>query len=89
MKIQILGTGCARCDNLYNNAQEAVKKFHNKTQEIKIEKVANPEVFLSLKVFMTPALVIDNEVVSVGKVLTSEQIQEEINRRMVDEEKNE
>lgn len=78
MKVQILGSGCARCENLYNNTVEAVGRLENKDLITKIEKVRDPEVFLNLKVFMTPALVIDDEVISSGKVLTPDQILAEL-----------
>lgn len=74
MKVQILGSGCARCENLYKNAVEAVGRLQNKDLITKVEKVRDPEIFLNLKVFMTPALVIDDEVISSGKVLTADQI---------------
>ncbi|MGO8878389.1 MAG: thioredoxin family protein [Desulfomonilaceae bacterium] len=79
MKIQVLGTGCARCENLYNNAVEAVGRLE--MNRIEIEKVRDPEVFLRLKVFMTPALVINGEVISSGKVLTPDEIESELLKR--------
>jgi small redox-active disulfide protein 2 len=79
MKIQVLGTGCAKCDLLYKNTLEAAKSVD---PSIIIEKVADPHVFLKLKVFMTPALVIDDQVIAVGKVLDVDQIQSCISNRM-------
>lgn len=79
MKVQILGSGCARCDDLYHNAVEALNRLES--SDAKVEKVADPEVFFRLKVHMTPALVIDDEVVSTGKVLTADQIETELLKR--------
>ena len=71
MKIQILGTGCPKCRQLEANAREAVAA---KGVEAEVEKVTDIDQIMEMGVMMTPALVIDGEVRSVGKVLTVEQI---------------
>ena len=71
MKIQILGTGCPKCKQLEANAREAVAA---KGVEAEIEKVTDIDQIMEMGVMMTPALVIDGEVRSVGKVLTVDQI---------------
>ena len=71
MTIQILGTGCPKCKQLEANAREAVAK---KGIEAEIEKVTDIDEIMNMGVMMTPALVIDGEVKSVGKVLTVDQI---------------
>lgn len=70
-KIEILGTGCAKCKNLFDAAQLAVKEA-NTTCEI--EKVEDINKIMSYGVMMTPALVINGEVKSAGKVLSVDQI---------------
>ena len=71
MKIQILGTGCPKCKQLEANAREAVAA---KGVEAEIEKVTDIDQIMEMGVMMTPALVIDGEVRSVGKILTVDQI---------------
>jgi small redox-active disulfide protein 2 len=71
MKIQILGTGCPKCKQLEANAREAVTKMG---VEAEIAKVTDIDEIMNMGVMMTPALVIDGEVRSVGKVLTVDQI---------------
>ncbi len=71
MKIQILGTGCPKCKQLEANAREALVK---KGVAAEIEKVTNIDDIMAMGVMMTPALVIDGEVRSVGKVLSPDQI---------------
>jgi len=71
MKIQILGTGCPKCRQLEANAREAVAA---KGIEAEIEKVTDIDKIMEMGVMMTPALAIDGEVLSVGKVLTVAQI---------------
>jgi len=71
-KIQILGTGCAKCAKLAQNAGEAVK---NLGADCEIEKVTDMKTIMGYGVMMTPALVIDGKVKTVGKVLTPAEIE--------------
>ncbi len=71
MLIQILGTGCPKCKQLEANAREAAAKMGVAAE---IAKVTDIDEIMNMGVMMTPALVIDGEVRSVGKVLTVDQI---------------
>ena len=71
MKIEILGMGCPKCKNLEANAREAAA---NAGIEAEIAKVDNMDKILDYGVLTTPALVIDGNVVSAGKLLTPEEI---------------
>jgi len=71
MKIQILGMGCAKCKSLYKHAEKAVKKTGIDTV---VEKVDTLEEIMKFGVTSTPALVIDGEIVSTGKLLKVPQI---------------
>ncbi len=73
MKIEILGTGCPKCKKLYENAIAAVTKAGVNADVNKVEDIAK---ITEYGVMMTPALVIDGTIKSVGKVLSTEQIQE-------------
>ena len=81
MKVEILGTGCKRCDQLYENTQNAVAKLDS-PGNIEIEKIGDVNYFTKMGVFMTPGLVIDGEVVSTGKVLSPNQIKEKIEEKL-------
>jgi small redox-active disulfide protein 2 len=70
--VQVLGTGCAKCTKLKENAELAVAEL---SIEASVEKIEDINVITGFGVMMTPALVIDGEVKSVGKVLSSEDIQ--------------
>ena len=70
-KIQILGTGCVKCEKLFENAREAMERCDS---ECELEKVTDIERILDFGVMMTPALVIDGEVKSVGKVVPPDDI---------------
>ena len=69
--IQILGTGCAKCDKLKKNAEEAIAASG---VEAMVEKVTDINVITGFGVMMTPALAIDGEVKVVGKVPSPEEI---------------
>ena len=71
MNIKILGTGCTKCKALENNAKEAIAKiggFHS------VEKVEDIMQIMDYGVTNTPALVVDEKVLSTGKLLSVEQI---------------
>ena len=70
-KIQILGTGCPKCKKLTENAEAAAKELG---VECEIEKVTDINEIVTFGVMMTPALVIDGEVKTVGKVPSAEEI---------------
>ncbi len=71
--VQILGTGCAKCEKLKHNAEQAVSQAG---VEAMVEKITDINVITGFGVMMTPALAIDGEVKSVGKLLSPEEIQE-------------
>lgn len=73
MKIQILGSGCPKCQSLAQNAEEAVK---NLGLDARVEKVTDSDTITDMGVLVTPGLAVDGEVRSTGKVLSSEEIQE-------------
>jgi len=73
MNIQILGSGCPKCAELEGNARKAAAEL---TLEATIEKVTDTESIMAMGVMITPALAVDGEIKSTGKVLSAEQIRE-------------
>ncbi|MCC7493736.1 MAG: TM0996/MTH895 family glutaredoxin-like protein [Fimbriimonadaceae bacterium] len=71
MTVQILGTGCAKCQKLYNAAAQAVAAS-GVTAEI--EKIEDLQQIVAMGVMLTPALAIDGQVKSSGKLLTPAEI---------------
>lgn len=65
MNIQVLGTGCARCKQLFANTQTAVIQAN---LDANIEKVEDIAAILKYGVMSTPALVVDGVVKFSGKV---------------------
>ncbi|MEI8355546.1 MAG: thioredoxin family protein [Deltaproteobacteria bacterium] len=71
MKIEILGTGCAKCRKLYENALDAVKQSGKEAEVVKVEEIRK---IVSYGVMSTPALVVDGVVKTSGKLLSPEEI---------------
>ena len=65
MKIEVLGTGCAKCNKLFDQAKVALAASGVEAELTKVEKIDD---IVSYGVAITPALVIDGEVKSAGKV---------------------
>jgi len=65
MNIKILGTGCSKCNKLYDLVTEVVK---SENLDVNIEKVQNMKAILSYKIMALPGLVIDEEVIFAGSI---------------------
>ena len=65
MKIQILGTGCARCDALMKATEQAAQSLG---VQYELEKVTDLKQIMAFGVMTTPALVLDGKVKVNGKV---------------------
>ena len=65
MKVQILGTGCPKCRALTANVERAVAELGLAAQVV---KVTDPSEIVARGVMLTPALVVNGEVLVVGKV---------------------
>ena len=73
MKLEILGTGCKKCHELEANAKEALQKANLVAE---VDHITDPREIVQRGIMKTPALTIDGKVVSQGKVLNSEEIQQ-------------
>ena len=71
MKIQILGTGCPKCKKLAETAEAAAGESG---LEYQLEKVTDINEIISFGVMMTPALVINGELKTVGNTPSVEEI---------------
>lgn len=76
MKIEVLGTGCAKCITLENVVKQAIAKSGKFVQ---LEKVDDIMKIMEYQVVSTPGLVIDGKVVSTGKVLSVDEVLSYIN----------
>lgn len=71
MTIQVLGRGCARCDQLTETVRHAIAQAG---LSCAVEHVKDPLKIAEAGVMLTPALVIDGQVKSAGKTLSVEQV---------------
>lgn len=71
MKIEVLGTGCAKCKNLYENTKKALEESGKSAEVIKVEDIPS---IMKHGVISTPALVIDGQVKFSGKVASVAEI---------------
>lgn len=78
MEIKVLGPGCARCRKTEQNVKEAVAESG---ADAKVDKVTNVMDIARYGVFGTPAVVVDGQVKSVGKIPTKEEIKEWIENK--------
>ncbi len=72
-KIQILGPGCPRCEQLAANAEAAASQLE---VDYELEKVTDINDIMSFGVMMTPALVVDGQVKAAGNVPSAEEIKQ-------------
>jgi small redox-active disulfide protein 2 len=69
--IKILGSGCAKCIKLTENAETAAKSLG---LDYAIGKITDRVAIVDAGVMMTPALMVDGKIVSSGRVPSPEEI---------------
>ena len=72
MNIKVLGGGCRSCEALLKAAKEAVA---NKGIDAEVEYITDMEKIMKYGVMSMPALMIDEKVVSAGKVLKAKEVE--------------
>ncbi|MCX7824691.1 MAG: thioredoxin family protein [Verrucomicrobiae bacterium] len=77
MQLLVLGPGCAKCQKLYENTEQAAKELG---LQYEISKVTDLRQIMALRVMMTPALVVNGNVKVVGKVPSVEEIKTILNQ---------
>jgi small redox-active disulfide protein 2 len=71
MNIKVLGGGCCKCENLLEATKEAVAQ---KGINAEIEYITDMGKIMEYGIMSTPALMIDNKVVSMGRVLKAKDV---------------
>ena len=72
MNVKVLGGGCSKCETLLANTKEAVA---NVGVEAEVEYITDFAVIAGYRIMNTPALIVDEKIVSMGKVLKSSEIE--------------
>ena len=70
--IKVLGAGCKSCHELYENTQKAVKEMN---LSIEVEYITDMQKIMEYGVMTMPALVVNEKVVSMGKVLKATDVE--------------
>lgn len=70
--IKVLGAGCKSCRTQYENAQEAVKAMG---LNVEVEYITDMQKVMAYGVMSMPALVVNEKVVSMGKVLKAAEVE--------------
>lgn len=78
MKIEILGTGCAKCHKLDELVRATVKETG---VDAEVSKVEDIKKIMGYGVMTTPALVIDGKVKVTGKIPSAEEIKQLIDAK--------
>jgi len=73
MIIKVLGVGCGSCKKLEQNVDEAVKALGI---DAKVQKIEDVQELSSYGIMSVPALMIDDNIVSAGKVLSVNEVKE-------------
>jgi small redox-active disulfide protein 2 len=72
LKVEILGTGCKKCQQLEANTKEAIA---HRNLDVDIAHITDTMEIVKRGVMKTPALVVDGKVLSQGKVLEAKDIE--------------
>ncbi len=72
MKIKILGTGCPNCQKLQKNVEQAILEIQS--NNISVVKVEDIDKIIGFGIISTPALVIDEKIITSGRIPDIEEI---------------
>ena len=72
-EVLVLGSGCAKCKRLEAMASDVIKEMG---LDAVLKKVTDFDEIMKFDILSTPALVINNEVVSYGRIPTKEELRE-------------
>ena len=85
MKVKILGTGCAKCQQLEKTTKEVVKELGI---DATIEEVKDINKIIEYSVLTTPGLVINEELACAGRVPTKAELTQLITNALTKEDRN-
>ncbi|KLK88690.1 glutaredoxin [Methanoculleus sediminis] len=73
MKVEVLGTGCAKCKRLAKNVEAAIKDLGIEAELVKVDDITE---IMNRGVMLTPALAVDGELKVSGRVADVKEIKE-------------
>ena len=71
MKVEIFGPGCPKCKQLFENTQQSLTELGISAD---LEKIEDINRIIEKGIMITPAIAVDGEIKSSGKVLSSDEI---------------
>ncbi|MBD2356032.1 thioredoxin family protein [Tolypothrix sp. FACHB-123] len=80
IKVEVFGTGCKKCQQLTANAKEAIA---NLGIEAEISHITDPIEIAQRGIISTPALFVNQKLISKGQVLPAVQIQQNIQQNIL------
>ena len=78
--IKVLGSGCKFCREMLENAQRAVKDLN---LNVEVEYITDMEKVMTYGVMSMPALVVNEKVAAMGKVLKPREIEDILQKMSV------
>jgi len=77
LSIKVLGPGCKNCELLAQHARQAVERVLavHPNVEVNVEKVTDVRIFANYGLLVTPGLVVNERLVSSGRIPSQSQIQ--------------
>lgn len=72
MNVKVLGGGCSKCETLLANTKEAIATLN---LEAEVEYITDLSIIAGYGIMSMPALIVDEKIVSMGKVLKPSDIQ--------------
>ncbi len=79
MKVQIYGTGCARCKVLEKTAREAIKELGVDVEVVKVDDIGE---IVGAGILAPPGFAVEGEVKSMGRVPSRDEIKKWIKAKM-------
>ena len=71
MKIEVLGTGCPKCQSTEQTVKKALAELNLQAEVVKVTDIS---AIIDRGVMSTPALVVDGKVMSSGRIPSAEEI---------------
>lgn len=78
MKVEVLGTGCVKCQTAEDMCKEAVRELGIEAQVTKVSRIQD---IAQYGVSATPAVVVDGQVKCVGRIPTIEEVKNWLEER--------
>lgn len=79
MEILVLGPGCDKCEHTKSLIESVLKEMN---VQAKVRAITDMREILQYAIFMTPAMLINEEEIVVGRIPTKDEIRKAIKKRM-------